>query len=53
MARIVYDACTLLGLLLCSAGAGLQWGLPVGLIVAGALLIVLTMVAVVIGGGRR
>lgn len=52
MARIVYDVCTLLGLLLCSAGAGLQWGLPVGLMVAGVLLIGLTMAAVFIGGRR-
>ncbi len=51
-ARIVYDICTLLGLLLCSAGAGLQWGLPVGLMVGGGLLIVLTLIAATTGGRR-
>lgn len=52
MSRIVYDLAMLAALLLCSVGAGLQWGLPTALMVAGVLLAAFTLLGAYITGGR-
>lgn len=52
MSRIVYDVSMALGTLLCSVGAGLIGGLGVGLVTAGGLTIVLTIVGVFVSGRR-
>lgn len=39
----VFDIAMVVGTLLGSVGAGLQWGLPCGLMTAGALVIGITM----------
>lgn len=44
MNRRVYDLSMLLGMVLMTAGAGLALGVAVALVVAGGLLILLTMV---------
>lgn len=40
---IIRDACLVAGTAMAACGAGLQWGLPAGLMVGGVLLIVLTV----------
>lgn len=52
MNRTVYDLSMLAALGLCSAGAGLQWGVPVALLVAGGLLAAFTVLGVILSGGR-
>lgn len=52
MNRTVYDLSMLAALGLASAGAGLQWGLAVGLMVCGGLLAGFTVLGVVLTGGR-
>ncbi len=44
MNRIFYNGGLAAGALLASIGAGLQWGAGVGLMVAGVLVIALTLV---------
>lgn len=52
MTRIVYDLAMLASLLLVSIGAGLQWGLPVGLMVGGGLMAAFTVLGIVLTQGR-
>lgn len=47
--RAVFDICMLTSLLLVSTGARLQWGLPVGLMVAGTLLALFTLISLYVG----
>ena len=46
MNPVTYNASMAVGLAACSAGAGLQWGGPVGCMVFGAMVICLTLVTV-------
>lgn len=52
MNRKVYDASMLVALGLVAAGAGLQWGVPVGLMVGGGMLAAITVFSLYITGGR-
>lgn len=47
-----YDIAITAGVLLSATGAGLQWGAPLGLMVAGGLVIALTMFGAAVGGAR-
>lgn len=42
-ALILRDACLVAGTVMASVGAGMQWGMPYGLMVGGALVIALTV----------
>lgn len=44
MNQLIYNGSLAAGTVLAATGAGLQWGVGIGLIAAGALVIVLTMV---------
>jgi len=48
----IYDIAITAGVLLAAVGAGLQWGAPAGLMVAGGLVITLTVFAAAVGGSR-
>lgn len=50
MNQLTYNASLLVGTAAASAGAGLQWGGAISLMVAGALVIGLTLVGVVLNG---
>lgn len=52
MSRRAYDLSMLAALLLGSIGAGLQWGLPVGLMAASGLVTAFTLLAFFLTGGR-
>jgi hypothetical protein len=43
MRTLIYDALQIAGVGLVASGAGLQWGLPAGLMSAGALLLALSI----------
>lgn len=43
MNPIIYNSAVAAGVALTSVGAGVQWGWPVGLMVAGALIIALSL----------
>ncbi len=45
MNQLMYNASILAGTALASIGAGLQWGVPVGLMVMGVLIVGLTLLA--------
>lgn len=45
MKVIVYNGGIAAGTVLCGVGAGLQWGLGIGLIVTGVLVLGLTLVS--------
>ena len=44
MNHLTYNASLAAGLLCASVGAGLQWGAPIGLMVAGAIILAATVV---------
>lgn len=50
MNQLTYNASLLAGTAAISAGAGLQWGLAAGLMMAGALVIALTLVGAALAG---
>lgn len=50
MNQLTYNVSLLAGTAAMSAGAGLQWGAPVGLMAAGVLVIALTLVGAVLAG---
>lgn len=52
MNRIVYDLCMVASLAMVTTGAMQQWGLALGLVVGGGTLAVLTVVGVILSGGR-
>ena len=45
MNRLIYNLCMTTGVALGTAGAGLEWGGGVAMIVCGALLVVLTIIS--------
>lgn len=53
MTLTIFNASLLLALLLIAAGCGAQWGWPVALIVAGVLLLLLTLLLVRWAGVRQ
>ncbi len=50
MNQLTYNAGLLIGTVALSVGAGLQWGVGVGLMALGALVIGLTMVGALLAG---
>jgi hypothetical protein len=49
MNQLTYNISLLVGTSAVSAGAGLQWGLGIGLMATGVLVIALTLVGAVLG----